>query len=169
MCQRLLYFKFYNEIHHFKNKNISKNSHRESAGIAIIVDENIDKKILITQSYNNLWGIPKGKKESNETLLECASREVVEESGIKVDVSSLKSCEEIIFIPNYDKKLTIHIFKYFLPFVDYISYSMNNLCLKDLHDDSTGFGWINLKCLNEITKAKTIKLNSLTKYILRKI
>ncbi len=28
---------------------------------------------------------------------------------------------------------------------------------------------INLKCLNEITKAKTIKLNSLTKYILRKI
>ncbi len=45
---------------------------------------------------------------------------------------------------------------------------MNNLCLKDLHDDSTGFGWINLKCLNEITKAKTIKLNSLTKYILRK-
>ncbi len=60
-------------------------------------------KNLITQSYNNLWGIPKGKKESNETLLECASREVVEESGIKVDVSSLKSCEEIIFIPNYDK------------------------------------------------------------------
>ncbi len=45
MCQRLLYFKFTNEIHHFKNKNISKNSHRESAGIAIIVDENIDKKI----------------------------------------------------------------------------------------------------------------------------
>ncbi len=45
---------------------------------------------------------------------------------------------------------------------------MNNLCLKDLHDDSTGFGWINLKCLNEITKAKTIKLNSLTKYILKK-
>ncbi len=31
---------------------------------------------------------------------------------------------------------------------------MNNLCFyKDLHDDSTGFGWINLKCLNEITKA----------------
>ncbi len=30
---------FTNEIHHFKNKNISKNSHRESAGIAIIVDE----------------------------------------------------------------------------------------------------------------------------------
>ncbi len=54
---------FTNEIHHFKNKNISKNSHRESAGIAIIVDENIDKKILITQSYNNLWGIPKGKRK----------------------------------------------------------------------------------------------------------
>ncbi len=74
------------------------------------------------------------KRNVHETLLECAvSREVVEESGIKVDVSSLKSCEEIIF--SYlimIKKLTIHIFKYFSSIVDYISYSMNNLCLKDL-------------------------------------
>ncbi len=79
---------------------------------------------MITQSYNNLWGIPKGKKESNELYWNAHLEKFVEESGIKVDVSSLKSCEEIIFIPNYDKKLTIHIFKYFLPFVDYISYSM---------------------------------------------
>ncbi len=33
---------------------------------------------------------------------------------------------------------------------------MNNLCLKDLHDESTGFGWINFKMLNEITKAKQL-------------
>ncbi len=33
---------------------------------------------------------------------------------------------------------------------------MNNLCLKDLHDDSTGFGWINLKCLMKLLKLKQL-------------
>ncbi len=64
MCQRVVVIlNFTNEIHHFKNKNISKNSHMRICRYSNNVDENIDKKILITQSYNNLWGIPKGKKE----------------------------------------------------------------------------------------------------------
>ncbi len=43
-------------------------------------------------------------------------------------------------------KITIHILPniFFIYCWTTISYSMNNLCLKDLHDDSTGcIGWIN--------------------------
>ena len=31
------------------------------------------------------WGIPKGRKEDNETLLECAKREFIEETGFVPD------------------------------------------------------------------------------------
>jgi ADP-ribose pyrophosphatase YjhB (NUDIX family) len=142
----------------------TKNLKRQSAGIAIIAGD----KLLITQSYNNFWGVPKGKKE-NETIFECASREVIEESGISIQPDILESCEELIFKPNYDKKLTIHIFKHYMSSIEYIIAEMIRMNIKDgdLHKDSTGFGWIKIDCLKQLTKLKIIKLNALTRFLIK--
>jgi 8-oxo-dGTP pyrophosphatase MutT (NUDIX family) len=160
--------KFTSTLREFKKENAltykERKSKRKSAGIAVITE---NRRLLLTQSYNNLWGVPKGKKEINETLLECALREVVEESGIKI--SSRNICDEFTFVPSYDKKLTIHIFKYLMSEMEYITFEMKNININDLHEDSTGFGWIKIDCLIDIVNDDKIKLNSLTKYILKKI
>jgi ADP-ribose pyrophosphatase YjhB (NUDIX family) len=53
---------------------------------AIVVDDN---KILLIRQFKNsdLWGIPKGHLEKDETFVECAKREVKEETGIDVSIS----------------------------------------------------------------------------------
>lgn len=63
------------------------------AGI-ILFDSTLEKvlmvKTLVSPQENNVtgkWGVPKGHKEENETLEECAMREFYEETGIKLNVN----------------------------------------------------------------------------------
>ena len=165
--------KFTSSVHKFyKNykKNGRQNESRDSAGIAVMTEsQNLGKKLLLTQSYNNLWGVPKGKREGEETVQECACREVREESGVKISLASLDNCQEYKYVPHYDKQLTIHIFKYIMPTIDYVTCVLEKLSTNDMHDDSTGFGWIDLNCLQTAVKKRDIKLNAVTKYVLAKL
>lgn len=53
-----------------------------------VVIPNEDGKILLQQrSDNKLWGLPGGLKELDETLLECARREVFEETNLEVEIT----------------------------------------------------------------------------------
>jgi 8-oxo-dGTP pyrophosphatase MutT (NUDIX family) len=162
---------FTSSIHKFHRKsNKKKNEQRDSAGIAIITEScNLGKKLLLTQSYNNLWGVPKGKREAGESIQQCACREVSEESGVKILITALETCEEYTYVPAYDKHLTIHIFKYVMPTVDYVTCVLEKLTTNDMHEDSTGFGWIDLNCLKTAVQKRHIKLNAVTKYILSKL
>lgn len=52
---------------------------------AIIANENGD--ILLQQrSDNQLWGLPGGLKELNESLIDCVKREVLEETNLTIEV-----------------------------------------------------------------------------------
>lgn len=53
-----------------------------------------------------LWGVPKGRSENKETLLETARREFQEETGIDVPKTSLTLLPS--FVTSYGKR--IHIF-----------------------------------------------------------
>jgi len=63
-----------------------------------------------------LWEIPKGRKDNKESDLECAMREVEEETGIK------KKC--YVLVPNIKKKISYisnnvkYIFIYFIAFTN---------------------------------------------------
>ena len=58
-------------------------------GATTLVFNNKDELLLNLRSDTNTWGIPGGSKELNETLEECAMRELKEETNINVSDSEL--------------------------------------------------------------------------------
>ena len=52
---------------------------------AIILNNNMDKCLMVFQKNSNLWGIPKGQKEDNEDSYVCMIREVKEEVGLNLN------------------------------------------------------------------------------------
>ena len=99
----------------------------QSAG-GIIIDpwNNIDNPnkyniLIIKQRHGNNWGLPKGHCESDETLEECAIREIREETGINIyklteGIDYLKIKTSDLNQPYYNKKVIkrIHFFVYLL-------------------------------------------------------
>lgn len=105
-------------------------------------------KILLVQSKGNFWGIPKGTSESNETVTECAIREVWEETGLQVDPKQL--------IHRFD---VYNQATYF-----FITLPETKVKIPDHEDnDANGIGWIKIQCLHDLINRGTIKINHHTR------
>jgi 8-oxo-dGTP pyrophosphatase MutT (NUDIX family) len=131
------------------NKNIKKNKgmhypfEKRKAGVVIWCKG----KVLLTQSHNNYWGIPKGQVEpSDKNIKSCAERELKEETGLNI---TLKDYElyKVILDHNYIYKISIE---------DMDSINLENLPILD----STGIGWVYPDC------ARSLNLNFLTRKLL---
>lgn len=88
-----------------------------SYGVLVVKTHKEPKEILILQNPEGYWGLPKGHAEKGESMIEAASRELLEEAGIKPRVE-LEPVFEAIRI--YDKK-GIKVQKtnhFFLSFID---------------------------------------------------
>ena len=76
-------------------------------GATTLVFNNKNELLLNLRSDTNNWGIPGGSKELNETLEECAIRELKEETNINVndlELVTVLSGEEYYFkYPNEDE------------------------------------------------------------------
>lgn len=69
-------------------------------GAAAIILDLEGKVLLVKHSYGRCnWEIPGGKSEPNESAQETASREVLEETGLAVQVGQLTG---IYYEPQYD-------------------------------------------------------------------
>ena len=96
-------------------------------GATTLVFNNKNEILLNLRSDTNNWGIPGGSKELNETLEECAIRELKEETNINVndlELITILSGKEYYFkypnddeldcvialykVSNYDGELTIN-------------------------------------------------------------
>eukprot|EP00871_Galdieria_phlegrea_P004258 jgi/Galph1/4833/GphlegSOOS_G3416.1 len=64
-----------------------------TAGVAIL-NESLDKVLLVRSFKGKTWSFPKGKVEKNESFESCAVREAFEEIGF--DVSSKVSGEDVL-------------------------------------------------------------------------
>jgi len=62
------------------------NSLRPAAAVAII---NNDKILMLKRKDNDKWTLPGGTMELNESLINCAVREVKEETGLEVQVTEV--------------------------------------------------------------------------------
>ena len=76
-------------------------------GTTTLVFNNKNELLLNLRSDTNTWGIPGGSKELNETLEECAIRELKEETNINVNdlelITVLSGNEYYFKYPNEDE------------------------------------------------------------------
>lgn len=132
------------------------NTQRKKSGIVLIDSKN---RILISQSYNSFWGVPKGTQETGETFMETAIRETLEETGILLSKELFKGIKSKIIIT---RKNIYNLF--FIKLKEEGQQTISDP--RKLSTESTGCGWINIDCLKESSSRKNIKLNYLTKCIL---
>jgi 8-oxo-dGTP pyrophosphatase MutT (NUDIX family) len=79
----------------------------------------VDEKFLFLQrasekSEPEKWGVPAGKLEKGESLLEGAKRELFEETGINIDDRRIRF-DKTLFVRKYDIDFTYHMFKVLTP------------------------------------------------------
>ena len=78
-----------------------------SVGTTALVFNNKNELLLNLRSDTNNWGIPGGSKELNETLEECAIRELKEETNINIHdlelITVLSGNEYYFKYPNDDE------------------------------------------------------------------
>ena len=120
------------------------------AGILLIKND----EIFMTETYHTHIGFPKGEKEPNETIKECAEREFYEETGTKIQIDK------------YDFKIVkINVYK-----VTYIFYVINdyNFTIHTHPKDTkeiTSYGWVcikRIKYLHNISNISRIILKLYT-------
>lgn len=63
-----------------------------TAAAAVFVTDAGGALLLVHTVARDAWGAPAGGREPGETVLECATRETSEESGLGVDPAALKPC-----------------------------------------------------------------------------
>ena len=68
---------------------ISKGAELRVGSCAVIFDETRQKVLLTKRADNGLWCLPGGKMDSGESIEECCTREVVEETGLEVRTKRL--------------------------------------------------------------------------------
>jgi len=74
--------------------DIQREKQLESACRAFILHE---KKILLCkQKMRNFWTLPGGSVKEGETLVECISREIFEEIGVKLQIEQMLFIRELI-------------------------------------------------------------------------
>lgn len=54
-------------------------------GFRIIIENSAGEILFIKRSDNGMWGLPAGSPELRESLNDCVCREVLEETGLKID------------------------------------------------------------------------------------
>jgi 8-oxo-dGTP pyrophosphatase MutT (NUDIX family) len=107
-----------------------------------------DQNVLITESYNNCYGFPKGEKDFGESIHDCAKREFKEETGESIDFIDLNKCDEVVTsIENIN-------------YVFYVVRVSNFFKLDKFPVDDveiTSFGWININDLSRYKLSKAIR------------
>lgn len=112
-----------------------------------------DKLLLLVQSCGKHWGPPKGTMEDNESIRECAIREIQEETGI--DVSNI--------LPECYTRIKSRFYYYSISHRHDIGkwkYTRGN--------DATGIGWFNIECLIQNIQYNNITVNQHLRYGLEK-
>lgn len=71
-----------------------------SCGAVLYTVENSTRYYVLIMEPNGAYGFPKGHKRRNETDLDCAKREIFEETGI-----------EPTFLPNFKRTIKYNVFQ----------------------------------------------------------
>jgi len=115
---------------------------KKKAGVFVFDPK--ENRVLLVQSRGQFWGPPKGTLEENETDMQCAIREVEEETGLKI-------------VPNFTKvtKIKNRAVYYYMEMDSCPVYVQND----DKTNDANGITWIKIDCLEKFIEEGNISLN----------
>ncbi len=86
---------------------ISKGAELRIGSCAVIFDETRAKVLLTKRTDNGLWCLPGSKMESGESIEECCTREVLEETGLEVRTKRLvgvySNRDQLVIYPDGNK------------------------------------------------------------------
>ena len=77
-------------------------------GAGVFLYNSVLHKCLMVQSYGNKWGPPKGYYDLEESDAECASRELMEETGISINPDVLSDFPKHTIYNRYIYFIDIH-------------------------------------------------------------
>lgn len=72
------------------------------AGVGVVIWDDQGRVLLEKRSDNGMWGLPGGRIEPGESVLECAIRETLEETGLSVQVTGLRG----VYSEEHDRIVT---------------------------------------------------------------
>jgi 8-oxo-dGTP pyrophosphatase MutT (NUDIX family) len=107
-----------------------RKKNRKKAGVFLYDQKS--NRVLLVQSHGKLWGPPKGSVEENETFLQCAKRELLEETGICLDESMYKA----------GYLIKSNTYYYCIP-IDECNVTVQT----QQGNDANGIGWFNIDCI----------------------
>ncbi len=110
------------------------------AGGGLVENELHEILMIFRQKF---WDLPKGKLDEGETIEECATREIMEETGIK----TLESIEPLIITYHTYEKGTHHMLKESHWFLMKASVNENLIAQKE--EDISDIKWIGLDIISE--------------------
>lgn len=118
---------------------------RKKVGIVLMRD---NTHIWMTQSYHNCYGFPKGEKELNESVEECAKREFLEETGCSIEKIQLSKCISIITSFENIQYIfyVIHVPK---------TFELYTFPVDDV--EITSHGWVHLNSIDNLKLSKAVK------------
>ena len=128
------------------NQNWEVKTHkRKKVGVILVRDK---KELWITQSYHNCYGFPKGEKEQEETVEECAKREFKEETGCSIDNLTLSN------------HMVIRTGMENIQYIFYIvhvpeTFELSSFPIDDV--EITSCGWVNIKIVGNLKLSKAVR------------
>jgi ADP-ribose pyrophosphatase YjhB (NUDIX family) len=136
------------------NKEYTHRYSYRKAGVFIYDPQ--DDSVLLVQSRGHLFGCPKGSIKKGETDIECAIREVKEETGIIITPDKLDR-----FIKIKNKAV------YYYLEMPKCKVEIQNNQGED-SNDANGITWIKIKCLEQAIENGNITLNHYAKIVFSK-
>lgn len=131
----------------------SGNSGVRKAG-SFIFDPSTEK-VLLVQSRGQMWGPPKGSMKVNESPLNCALREVQEETGLFLEESHLGHSmivkSKAIYYLTSMPECPVHL-------------------QTDQDDnDANGIGWFRVQCVQELVQSGEISINHPCRLLIQRV
>lgn len=154
-CQKgCCLFRILSYDHNANIPYITCKEHIKKAGCFIY--DLVKRRVLLVQSRGQLWGPPKGSIQDDESPLECAIREVKEETGLTVSIndfigSTVVNSKALYYFINIDSS-DVHLFP------------------QELYgNDANGIGWVQIDCLIELITNQMMHVNKHCKLLIEKV
>jgi 8-oxo-dGTP pyrophosphatase MutT (NUDIX family) len=132
----------YTQVKPYKPSETKSNKSPRKAGA--LLHDPASNSVLLVQSRGNLWGPPKGTFKPGENPRKCASREILEETGIAFHILA-DSRHTII-----KKNSTYFYLKHPICPVEIQQHPVNET------NDANGITWIKLPCLADAIRTGQI-------------